>query len=61
MSFRGESFANPQALIGWITGQGAQAKLRPDMKLVVMRDWDSADTRLKGARALMQTMVKLAA
>jgi transcription-repair coupling factor (superfamily II helicase) len=61
MSFRGESFANPGALIGWITGQGAQAKLRPDMKLVVMRDWESPEARLKGTRALMQTLVKLAA
>jgi transcription-repair coupling factor (superfamily II helicase) len=61
IAFRGESFANPPALISWITGQGVHAKLRPDMKLVVMRDWDTPDNRLKGTRALMQALVKLAA
>jgi transcription-repair coupling factor (superfamily II helicase) len=61
MGFRGEAFANPGALVQWITSQGASAKLRPDMKLVVMRSWDSAEDRLKGTRQLMQTLVKLAA
>ncbi|WP_374333987.1 TRCF domain-containing protein, partial [Aestuariivirga sp.] len=61
MAFRGDSFANPQALVQWITGQGAKAKLRPDMKLVVMREWETPEERLKGTRQLMQTLVKLAA
>ena len=61
MACRGEAFANPAALVQWITGQGAQAKLRPDMKLVVMRDWETPEQRLKGTRQLMQTLVKLAA
>jgi len=61
MGFRGDAFANPAALVQWITSQGASAKLRPDMKLVVMRNWDSAEDRLKGTRQLMQTLVKLAA
>jgi transcription-repair coupling factor (superfamily II helicase) len=61
IGFRGDLFANPAALVHWITGQGASAKLRPDMKLVVMRDWDTPETRLKGTRHLMQTLVKLAA
>ncbi len=61
IAFRGERFANPAALVGWIAGQGASAKLRPDMKLVIMRDWERPDDRLKGTRQLMQTLVKLAA
>jgi len=61
MAFRGDAFANPGALVQWITGQGVNAKLRPDMKLVVMREWDTPEERLKGARQLMQTLVKLAA
>jgi transcription-repair coupling factor (superfamily II helicase) len=36
------------------------AKLRPDMKLVLTRDWASAAQRLKGTRLLMQNLVKLA-
>ena len=55
------AFANPAALVQWITGQGSNAKLRPDMKLVVMRNWDTPEERLKGTRQLMQTLVKLAA
>jgi hypothetical protein len=31
------------------------------MKLVIMRDWDKPDERLKGTRQLMQNLVKLAA
>ncbi len=54
-------FANPAALVEWITGQGTLAKLRPDMKLVIMRSWESPEERLKGTRQLMQTLVKLAA
>ena len=61
MGFRGDAFANPGALVQWITGQGNKAKLRPDMKLVVMRDWETPEERLKGTRQLMQTLVKLAA
>ena len=45
----------------WISGQGAQAKLRPDMKLVIMRNWDKPEERLKGTRQLMQALLKLAA
>ena len=61
MKFRGDAFANPQALVQWIGGQGTLAKLRPDMKLVIMRGWDKPEERLKGTRQLMQTLVKLAA
>jgi transcription-repair coupling factor (superfamily II helicase) len=61
MGFRGDAFANPGALVQWITGQGSSAKLRPDMKLVVMRSWEKPEERLKGTRQLMQTLVKLAA
>jgi transcription-repair coupling factor (superfamily II helicase) len=53
-------FANPEGLVRWIAGQGRQAKLRPDMKLVVMRDWPEPEDRLKGARRLLGELVPLA-
>jgi transcription-repair coupling factor (superfamily II helicase) len=53
-------FANPPALVQWITQQGAKAKLRQDMKLVVMRDWETPEERLKGSRQIMRDLVKLA-
>ncbi|MBI3673766.1 MAG: transcription-repair coupling factor [Rhizobiales bacterium] len=61
IAFRNGSFADPAALVQWITGQGTLAKLRPaDMKLVIMRSWATPEERLKGTRQLMQTLVKLA-
>jgi hypothetical protein len=30
------------------------------MKLVIIRDWETPQARLKGTRLLMQTLVKLA-
>ncbi len=59
--FRNGLFPKPQNLVNWIADQGTLAKLRPDMKLVLIRDWETARTRLKGTRNLLQTLVKLAA
>jgi transcription-repair coupling factor (superfamily II helicase) len=59
VSFRNESFSNPAGLVKWIGEQGTLAKLRPDMKLVIMRNWYSADDRLRGARYLLAQLVKL--
>ena len=61
ISLRNGVFANPQALVRWIGEQGTLAKMRPDMKLVLTRDWPAAAQRLKGTRQLMQNLVKLAA
>ncbi len=61
ISLRNGIFPNPGKLVEWINGQGTLAKLRPDMKLVIMRDWSTPEQRLKGTRQLMQTLVKLAA
>jgi transcription-repair coupling factor (superfamily II helicase) len=61
ITLRNGVFPNPPKLVEWINGQGTLAKLRPDMKLVIMRDWSTPQQRLKGTRQLMQTLVKLAA
>jgi transcription-repair coupling factor (superfamily II helicase) len=61
INLRNGIFPNPAKLVEWINGQGTLAKLRPDMKLVIMRDWATPEQRLKGTRQLMQTLVKLAA
>lgn len=60
ITFRNGVFPNPPALVKWIAGQGTLAKLRPDMKLVIIRDWATPAARLKGTRQLMQNLVKLA-
>ena len=60
ISFRGDRFANTGGLVKWIGEQGTLAKLRPDMKLVVMRNWEATDERLRGARHLLAQLVQLA-
>jgi transcription-repair coupling factor (superfamily II helicase) len=62
IAFRNGVFSKPEKLVTWIGEQGSRAKLRPaDMKLVLIRDWNSAKDRLRGTRQLMQALVKLAA
>jgi transcription-repair coupling factor (superfamily II helicase) len=61
IAFRDGIFANPPKLVAWISGQGNLAKLRPDMKLVIMRSWATPEERLKGTRQLMTQLEKLAA
>ena len=60
IGLREGKFNNPKNLLDWITKQGTFAKIRPDMKLVVRRSWDTPQVRLKGARQLMAVLVKLA-
>jgi len=61
IAFRKGVFSNPPALVQWISGQGTLVKLRPDMSLVLLRDWADAKARLRGTRLLLQNLVKLAA
>jgi transcription-repair coupling factor (superfamily II helicase) len=60
IAFRNNTFPDPDALVKWIAEQGSLAKLRPDMKIVVMRNWDKPEERLRGARQLMAQLQKLA-
>ncbi len=48
ITFRNNSFANPQGLVGFIQKSLNTIKLRPDHKLVVMRAWDTPKQRIKG-------------
>ncbi|MEQ8604023.1 MAG: transcription-repair coupling factor [Marivibrio sp.] len=61
VAFRNNDFPNPQGLIGFIQKFAGSAKLRPDHKLVVMRDWDGEADRLKGARQLADRLSEIAA
>ncbi len=60
MSFRDNSFANPQGLVRFIAEQGHDAKVRPDMKIVFLRDFDTPDERLEGTRLIMRTLANIA-
>ncbi|MGA8400607.1 MAG: transcription-repair coupling factor, partial [Stellaceae bacterium] len=60
IQLRGNRFANPVGLVELIQGQAGRLRLRPDQKLVYLRNWEDEATRLKGVTGLMQTLVKLA-
>jgi transcription-repair coupling factor (superfamily II helicase) len=60
ISLRDNIFPAPAALVRWIGEQGSLAKLRPDQKIVVVRDWEDADRRLNGAAVLMNQLAGLA-
>jgi transcription-repair coupling factor (superfamily II helicase) len=61
IAFRNNQFANPAALIQLIHQHSGTMKVRPDQKIVVTRDWPTPDDRLKGAKALLSQLAKLAA
>ncbi|WP_150524924.1 transcription-repair coupling factor [Roseibium sediminis] len=61
IAFRNNEFANPAALVGYIAEQGVLAKIRPDQKVVLSREWENTDTRLKGVATILSKLAKLAA
>lgn len=60
VSFREGNFPNPEALIAWITDANSAARVRPDQKLVIFRDWQKIDQRLRGTKSVLDTLVNLA-
>ncbi|MEJ8476775.1 transcription-repair coupling factor [Roseibium algae] len=61
IAFRNSEFANPGALVAYIAEQGVLAKIRPDQKIVLTRNWEKTDDRLKGAATVLTKLAKLAA
>ena len=61
ITFRDNSFANPEGLIAMITSESKRMRLQPDHKLVVKGDWPEPEERLKGTRAFMRQLAELAA
>ncbi len=51
----------PAGLMRWIGEQGSIAKVRPDQKIVLMRDWADIGGRLKGTEGVIGELARLAA
>ena len=49
LAFRDNSFANPTGLVKWVTAQGSLARVRPDMRIVIVGDFEELKDRLEGA------------
>jgi transcription-repair coupling factor (superfamily II helicase) len=60
VTFRGNDFANPSGLVQLIAGEGSLAKMKPDHKLVFIRDWPDAEKRTKGVAVILSKLAKLA-
>jgi transcription-repair coupling factor (superfamily II helicase) len=60
ISFRDNTFANPDGLIAFIREQGTGARVRPDMKVVLFDDWEEPERRLKGTAAVLRRLVGIA-
>lgn len=60
LNFRGNEFANPAGLVGFINAEGGHAKLRPDHTLVYLRKWDTPADRLRATHKLVDKLVEIA-
>ncbi len=60
ISFRDNSFANPDGLIRYIGQYGSLAKVRPDMRIVFIDEFDTPNARLKASQALLRDLVRIA-
>ena len=58
--FRDNSFAEPEKLVAFIRRYGNAAKVRPDMKVVFLQEWDTPDDRLEGATDILRDLANLA-
>jgi transcription-repair coupling factor (superfamily II helicase) len=61
IGFRHNSFANPHGLVRWLGGQGGLAKLRPDHRLVLVRDLENPTLRLRTVRDALGQLAGMAA
>jgi transcription-repair coupling factor (superfamily II helicase) len=60
VSFRDNAFANPQGLVRFVAEQGTRAKVRPDMRVVFVRDFEDPAARVEGTRTILRTLAQIA-
>lgn len=60
ITFRNNEFSQPAALLQWIQQPKMFAKIRPDQKLVFMREWHAPIQRAKNTKIICQKLAKLA-
>ncbi len=59
LAFRKNSFANPTALVKWVS-TNPFARVRPDMRIVVTDDFETLANRLAGTLKVMREIAKIA-
>ena len=59
VSFWNDNFPNVDGLLAYVERLKGVARLRPDMKLSISREWDGAKARLNGALQLSKGLAKI--
>jgi transcription-repair coupling factor (superfamily II helicase) len=60
ISFRDNAFANPAGLVRYVAERGSYAKVRPDMRLVFLGDYEKPAERLRETRRMLGDLVRIA-
>ena len=60
ISLRDNRFANPAGLVDLIQRNAGTLRIRPDQKIVYLRNWEDAKARLTGVAKLAQALAKIA-
>jgi transcription-repair coupling factor (superfamily II helicase) len=60
ISFRNNSFAEPERLVYFIRQYGQAAKVRPDMKVVFLQEWATPEDRMEGVTDILRQLANLA-
>jgi transcription-repair coupling factor (superfamily II helicase) len=60
ISFRDNKFAQPDRLVSYIRQHGQAARVRPDMRVVFFKDWETPEERLKGTAEILRELAGLA-
>jgi transcription-repair coupling factor (superfamily II helicase) len=60
VSFRDNAFANPNGLVAYVAEQASFAKVRPDMRIVFIRDVEDPNDRIKATAAILRNLVRIA-
>jgi len=60
VAFRNNEFANPEGLVSYVAKIGTLAKVRPDMRVVFIDDFETVEQRLKATRRLLTDLARIA-
>ena len=60
VSFRDGKFSNPQGLVRFVASEGTLAKVKPDSKVVFIRNWPDPEKRTKGVATILAKLARLA-
>ncbi|HEV7290777.1 MAG TPA: transcription-repair coupling factor [Devosia sp.] len=59
LTLRNNEFPNPAGLVKLVSDPANQVRIKPDQKLVFVRNWPNPEARLKGAAAILSRLAKL--